>query len=84
MKRKKEKELEESGSLASDCTTKLQSSKQYSTGTKNQKYRSINRIESPGTNPRTDMTKEARTYSGGKTVSSINAAGKTGQLHGKE
>ena len=29
------------------------------------------------------MTKEARTYSGGKIVSSINGAGKTGQLHCK-
>ena len=30
------------------------------------------------------LTKEARKYNGGKTVSSINGAGKTGQLHGKE
>jgi len=30
------------------------------------------------------MTKEARTYSGGKIVSSINASGKTGQPHVKE
>ena len=30
------------------------------------------------------MTKKARTYSGGKTVSSINGAGKTGQLHLRE
>ena len=29
------------------------------------------------------MTKEARTYSGGKTVSLIRGAGKTGQLHVK-
>ena len=29
------------------------------------------------------MTKEARTYNGEKTVSSINGAGKTGQLHVK-
>ena len=36
-------ELEESGSLTSDYTidTKLQSLKHYGTGTKNQKYRSI-------------------------------------------
>ena len=27
------------------------------------------------------MTKEVRTYGGGKTVSSISGAGKTGQLH---
>ena len=30
------------------------------------------------------MTKEARIYSGEKTVSSISGAGKTGQLHVKE
>ena len=30
------------------------------------------------------MTKEARTNSGEKTVSSINGAGKTGQLYVKE
>ena len=30
------------------------------------------------------MTKDARTYSGEKTVSSISGTGKTGQLHVKE
>ena len=30
------------------------------------------------------MTKEARIYSGEKRVSSINGAGKTGQLYAKE
>jgi len=30
------------------------------------------------------MTKEARIYNGGKTLSSLNGAGKTGQLHAKE
>ena len=30
------------------------------------------------------MIKEARTYNGEKTVSSISGAGKTGQLHVKE
>ena len=29
------------------------------------------------------LTKEARIYNGAKTASSINGAGKTGQLHGK-
>jgi len=29
-------------------------------------------------------TKEARMYNGAKTASSIDGAGKTGQLHGKE
>ena len=30
------------------------------------------------------MTKEARTYNGERTASSISGAGKTGQLHVKE
>ena len=30
------------------------------------------------------LTKEARIYNGAQTVSSINGAGKTGQLHVKE
>ena len=30
------------------------------------------------------LTKEARIYDGAKTTSSINGAGKTGQLHVKE
>ena len=30
------------------------------------------------------LTKEVRTYSGEKTVSSMSGAGKTGQLHEKE
>ena len=47
-----------------------------------------NRIESPERNPHTYMVtlsliKEARIYSGQKTASSINGAGKTGQLHVK-
>ena len=29
------------------------------------------------------LTKEARTYNGGKTAPSISGAGKTGQLHAK-
>ena len=54
-----------------------------------QKNRNIdqwNMIESPVINPHTygqSMTKEARLYNGGKTVSSINGAGKTEQLHVK-
>ena len=49
MKKKKKKErkmqLEESGSLTSDYTRKLQSSIQYCTGMKNKKIDQWNRIE---------------------------------------
>ena len=70
--------------LTSDYTTKLQSSRQYSSGTK-QKYRPIGQDRKPRNKPCTlFLTKEARIYTGAKTTSSINGAGKTGQLHVKE
>ena len=46
-----------------------------------------NKVESPEINPCTCgylLIKEARIYNGAKTASSINGAGKTGQLHVKE
>ena len=46
-------ELEESTCLASDSTTKPQSSRQYGTGTKTEIQNQWNKIESPEINPRT-------------------------------
>ena len=82
-------ELEESGSLTSDYTTKQQSSKPCGTGTKTeiQIYTGIeeeaqNSNHAPTANQ--SMTKEARIYNGEKTACSLSGAGKTGQPHGKE
>ena len=70
-------ELEESTFLTSDYTAKLQSSRQYGTGTKTEIY--IN-----GKNRKPFLTKKARIYNGAKTASIISGAGNTGQLHVKE
>ena len=58
------------------------------TGTK-QKYRPMEQDRKPRNKPMLPLgtlylTKEARIYNGAKTASSINGAGKTGQLHVKE
>ena len=53
-----------------------------------QKYRSVKQEESPERSPHTygllTYNKKARLCNGRKTVSSINDAGKTGQLHVKK
>ena len=76
--------LKESTFLTSDYTTKLQSSRQYGTGTKagicNNGAREIAHIPMGIL----FLTKEARIYNGAKRASSINGSGKTGQLHVKE
>ena len=80
-------ELEESSFLTSDYNTKLQSSKQYGTGTKTE-------IHNNGTRQKAhrktytpidtlSLTKEARIYNGEKTAISTSDAGKTGHLHAK-
>ena len=81
-------ELEESTFLTSDYTTKPQSLRQYSTGRKKE-------IQTNGTRQKAQkeihtpmgtlyLTKEARIYNEAETASSINGAGKSGQLHVKE
>ena len=80
-------ELEESSFLTSGYTTKLQSSRPYDTGTKNTNIDQRNRTESPEINPYTYeyliFDKGGKNIQGEKTASSINSAGKTGQLHVK-
>ena len=76
-------ELEESTCLISDYTTKLQSSRQYGTGTKTE-------IQTNGTRQKAQkkthapmgtlfLTKEVKIYNGENTISLTSGAGKTGQ-----
>ena len=56
---------------------------------KKQKYRPMEQDRKPRNKPMhllgtLFLTREARIYNGAKTASSINGAGKTGQLHVKE
>ena len=81
-------ELEESTCLTSDYMTKLQSSRQYSTGTKTEiqikgtKQKAQRYIHAPMHT--LSLTKEARIYNGLKTISLTSGAGKTGQPLVKE
>ena len=70
-------------SLTPAYTTKLQELRLCGTDTK-QTHGSMVQNREHSSQPMKvnySMTKETRIYNGGKTVSSINGAGETGQLH---
>ena len=81
-------EWEESTCLISDYITKLQSSRQYGTGTKTEiqingtKQKAQRKIHAPMET--LSLTKEAKIYNSEKTASTVSDAGKTGQPHAKE
>ena len=77
-------ELEESTFLTLDYTTKLQSSRQYGVGTKTEIIDQWNKIENPCTYGYLIFDKGGKNIQWGKEASSINGAGKTGQLYVKE
>ena len=68
--------------LTSDYTTKIQSSRQYGTGTKTElqitgtKQKAERQIHAPMDT--VSLTKKARIYNGEKTISLTSGAGKTG------
>ena len=80
-------ELEESTCLTSDYTTKLQSSRQYGTGTKTGNIGQWNKIESAEINPHTYahpvFDKGVKNIQWRKD-NLTSGAGKTGQPHVKE
>ena len=77
-------ELEESTFLTSDYATMLQSQDSILLVQK-QKYRSMEQDRKPrNKSMHLYLTKDAKIYNGAKTASSINGAGKTGQLYVKE
>ena len=81
-------ELEESTCLTSDYTTKLQSSRQYGTGTKTEIQ--INDIKQKAQRyihslmDTLSLTNEAKIYNGEKTTTLTSGAGETGQPPVKE
>ena len=81
-------ELEDKSTfLTTDYTTKLQSSRQYVTGTK-QKQRPVGQDRNPRDKHtpmgNLSLAKEARIYNGERTASSISGPRKTGQPHIQE
>ena len=74
--------------LNSDDSAKLQSSRQYGTGTKTEMQTNGTRQKAQkqthATMSTLFLTKETRIYNGAKTASSKSGAGKTGHLHVKE
>ena len=78
-------ELEKSTFLTSDYTTK-HSYQDSMVLAQKQKYRPMEQDRKPRNKPIDTLflTKEASIYNWAKTASSINGAGKTGQLHVKE
>ena len=81
-------ELEESTCQISNYITKLQSSRQYGTGTKTKiqinraKQKAQRQIHVPMDT--LSLTKKAKIYNGEKTISFTSGAGKTGQPLVKE
>ena len=83
--RKKKTELEERGFWTPEYTTKPhQYNNSTSTATETQIHGTGYKAQRYTATATQSMTKEARTYSRERTVSSITGAGKTEQLHVKE